>query len=58
MSLVSLDLIEGGIDLLIEVVMDMSMHRLSPHSTDNYPRTKVGKQGEDQPLASMFRSRW
>jgi hypothetical protein len=58
MSLVSLDLIEGGIDLLIEVVMDMSMERLSPHSTDNYPNTKVGRQGEEQPLASMLRSRW
>jgi len=58
MSLVSLDLIEGGIDFLIEVVMDMSMHRLSPHSTDSYPRTNEGKQGEDQPQASMLRSRW
>jgi len=57
-SLVSVDLIEGGIDFLNEVVRDMSLHWLSPQSTEVHPRTKLGKTGLHRPLASIFRNGW
>jgi hypothetical protein len=57
-SLVSLDLIEGGIDFLIEVVKDMSLHWLSPHLTELHHRTNHVKTGHHQPLASILGSSW
>jgi len=57
-SLVSLDLIEGGIDFLIEVVKDMSLHWLSPHSREHHHKANLVKTVHHQPLASIFRSGW
>jgi hypothetical protein len=57
-NLVSFDLIEGGIDFLIEVVKDMSLHWLSPHSTEQHHRTNHARTGHNQPLASILRSVW
>ena len=54
----SLDLIDEGIDFLNEVVMDMSLHRLSPQSEELHHRTNLVKTGHEQPLASIFRNGW
>ena len=54
----SLDLIDEGIDFLNEVVMDMSLHWLSPQSEELHHRTNLVKTGHEQPLASIFRNGW